>query len=163
MTRTNILLGLCALFLGPIGFTIGVMGPYHGNRNAPSDSPQTAEADSPPTKAAVFTQNDAKKYDIAGGTCWLYPHSPTDRLSCALVHQNGRYPEQGKKVNARCTESLFVFEGTLTVTLGNEAKQLKAYDVVYITPGTAYSVEGTGKAFVFIEPKWDSKQNTPAE
>lgn len=105
--------------------------------------------------------SDAAKYEIPGGTCHLYPDSPTGRLSCALVQQKGRYPEKGRKVNKTCTEALFIIRGTFTVTLGDTTQKVTANDVVYIVPGTPYSLEGEGDAFVFIEPKWDGKQNTP--
>jgi len=47
----------------------------------------------------------------------------------------------------------------LKLTLDKKSYNLKPQDIVYITPGTAYAVEGKGKVVVFIEPKWDSTQN----
>lgn len=111
------------------------------------------------TKTVVHLA-DAHKYPIPGGTCYLYPDSPTGRLSCAFVQQKGRYPEKGRKVNATCTEALFILKGKFTVTLGDTTQEVTEKDVVYIVPGTPYSLEGEGDAFVFIEPKWDGKQNT---
>lgn len=109
----------------------------------------------------ILHLSDAKEYPIPGGTCHLYPDCPTGRLSCALVEQKGRYPEKGYKVNEKCTEAIFVMEGVFTVTLGDQTHKVSKHDVVYIVPGTKYSLDGEGKAFVFIEPKWDGKQNTP--
>lgn len=112
------------------------------------------------TKKTHLTIKDAKEYDIPGGRCYLYPDSPTGRLSCALVEETGRYPKKGFKQNAICTEAFFVIEGKLKVTVGKKTFTAKANDVVYIPPNTPYAVEGEGKTFVFIEPKWDSAQNT---
>ncbi len=107
-----------------------------------------------------FTQmEDAKKYDIAGGVCWLYPDCPTNRLSCAYVEQDGRYPVEGFRKNERCTEAMFIIEGSLTLVVGGEKHVLKPHDIYYVPINTPYSVEGTGKSLVFIEPKWESAQN----
>lgn len=114
-------------------------------------------------KITPYTLKYAKEYDIPGGYCYLYPDSPTGRLSCALVEQTGRYPEKGFKQNEICTEAFYVIEGKLKVTIGKKTFIMKANDVVYIPPRTPYAVEGKGKSFVFIEPKWDSAQNTAVD
>ena len=106
-----------------------------------------------------FTQDDAKKYQIPGGDCYLYPDCPTGRLSCALVVQSGRYPEAGFRKNSVCTEAMFVIEGEFTLTVAGEARALKPHDVAYVPLDTPYSIEGSGKVFVFIEPAWDGAQN----
>ncbi len=111
----------------------------------------------------VCSAAEGKTYDIPGGSCTLYPDAPTGRLSCALVQQKGRYPEQGKRVNKRCTEAIFVIDGELILTLSDRTVTLKKNDVVYVTPGQPYAIEGTATVFVFIEPKWDKTQNVPAE
>ncbi|MCE9643152.1 MAG: cupin domain-containing protein [Candidatus Andersenbacteria bacterium] len=108
----------------------------------------------------LFKQNQAKKYDIAGGVCYLYPDSPTDRLSCAYVEQDGRYPEQGSRQNEYCTEAMFIIDGEFSANVGGKEQKLEAGDVLYVQPRTPYSIEGKGKTFVFIEPKWNSEQNT---
>lgn len=111
----------------------------------------------------VFNLDDAKHYTIDGGECYLYPDSPTGRLSAAYVEQDGRYPLQGYRYNEVCTEAFFVISGKLKLTLNKKTYTLKPRDVVYVPPNTKYSVEGKGKSFVFIEPKWDSAQNKPSE
>lgn len=108
----------------------------------------------------VCFKREAQSYPIPGGQVTLYPDCPTNRLSVAMIDQDGRYPEIGKKVNAHCTEAILVLEGNLTITLGSTEHQLGSGDLVYITPGTPYSVSGKGRAAVFIEPKWDKNQNT---
>lgn len=110
----------------------------------------------------LFSQSDAKKYDIPGGTCYLYPDCPTGRLSCAYVLQDGRYPEEGFRKNSVCTEAMFIIDGRFTMTIDGETRELGPKDVVYVPVGAAYSIEGKGTTFVFIEPKWDSAQNVPA-
>lgn len=110
----------------------------------------------------IFSQEEAKKYDIPGGTCWLYPDCPTGRLSCAYVVSEGRYPESGFRKNTVCTEAMFIIEGEFTITIGGESRQLKPRDVAYVPVGVPYSMDGKGVTLVFIEPKWDSAQNVPA-
>ncbi|MEX1112805.1 MAG: cupin domain-containing protein [Candidatus Andersenbacteria bacterium] len=109
----------------------------------------------------VFKQSDAKAYELPGGYCYLYPDSSTGRLSCALVEQDGRYPTEGYKQNDVCTEALFILDGNFEVTVNGKTHQTSKHDVTYIPPKTPYAVEGKGTVFVFIEPKWDSGQNTP--
>ncbi len=108
----------------------------------------------------LFTKKQAKKYDIPGGLCYLYPDSPTNRLSAAYVEQDGRYPERGFRQNEYCTEAMFIIEGIFTANVGNKKHALTAGDVLYVKPKTPYSIEGKGKTFVFIEPKWNPEQNT---
>ncbi len=111
----------------------------------------------------VFSQDQAKKYDIPGGTCFLYPDCPTGRLSCAYVIQDGRYPEKGRKKNNVCTEGMFIIDGEYDLDLGGKSYHLKAGDVVYVPVGMPYSIEGKGRSLVFIEPKWDSAQNVACD
>lgn len=113
-------------------------------------------------ESSIVRGSDAKEYPIPGGTCRLYEDCPTGRLSCAVIEQDGRYPEQGFRVNATCTEAVYVIDGDFEVTLGNSYATLGAGDVAYIVPGTRYAIDGKGKAFVFIEPRWDKAQNTQA-
>lgn len=103
--------------------------------------------------------SDATQYDIPGGRCYLYPDSPTGRLSCAFVEQNGRYPAKGFRENLVCTEAFFVIEGEMRVTIKGHVFVMKPQDVIYIPPLTPYAVEGVGKTFVFIEPQWSGAQN----
>ncbi len=131
-------------------------------KSDPPDNPPVT-IPSPKIPAMVVPVADAKTYDIPGGKCTLYADCPTNRLSVATIVQDGRYPEEGSRRNSVCTESILVLEGELTVTLDGKAQRLKSGDLVYITPGTAYSVQGKAKAVVFIEPKWDKTQNTPTK
>ncbi len=107
-------------------------------------------------------KNTAQKHKIPGGVCHVFPRCPTGRLSAALVEQDGRYPESGFRQNEYCTEAIFVLEGNLEITVGGEKFPLAVHDVFYIPLQTPYSLEGKGRAFVFIEPEWDSEQNTPS-
>lgn len=114
-------------------------------------------------ESIMHTKADAKKYAIDGGECYLYPDCKTGRLSCAYVIQDGRYPLKGRKVNKTCTEAMFIIDGEYQMDLGGKKLSLKAHDLVYVTPNTPYSIEGKGTSLVFIEPKWDSKQNVACE
>ncbi len=112
-------------------------------------------------QSPIVTKADAKKYDIPGGVCYLYPDCPTGRLSCAYVEQVGRYPEQGFRKNLKCTEAMFIIDGDMTFIIDGKTFPVKPHDVVYVPLNTPYAVEGTGRSLVFIEPKWESDQNVP--
>lgn len=147
--------------------SLAVGGIFLGSQlsdSQPSSLPANVQAQ--PLKidvaSLVCLSEGLKAYDIPGGKCVLYPDCPTGRLSIATIDQDGRYPEQGQRVNATCTEAILVLEGQLTVRLKDTPHTLKSGDVVYITPKTPYSVEGKAKAVVMVEPKWDKTQNTPA-
>lgn len=99
------------------------------------------------------------RYDIDGGVCYLYPDAEHAELSSAFVLQNGRYPVENFKMNKECTEAFFIIDGEYTLTLGRETRTLKAHDVVYVPLNTPYAMEGKGKSFVYITPKWKSEQN----
>ncbi len=149
---SKLLIAAALLAAGSIGFWVG--------SPAPAPAPQSLAPIG--NESLVVPLASAKMYDIPGGTCTLYDSCPTDRLSVATIVQNGRYPEEGQRVNSRCTESILLLEGELTVTLDEKPVVLKPGDLIYITPKTPYSVEGKGKAVVMIEPKWDKAQNTAA-
>lgn len=107
-----------------------------------------------------YTPNDAQHFTIAGGTKGhLFPAHPSGEQSIACVEASGVYPEHGVSVNDRCTETLYVIEGLLEVTVNGVANQLTAGELIMILPGERYSIRGTGKVLDCITPAWDGKQN----
>jgi len=112
----------------------------------------------------IARKETAREYDIPGGSrCVLYQDSPVGNLSCAYVEMDGRYPEKGFRKNTTCTEATFVIEGALTFIVGGESILLGEGEVLYLPLNTPYAVEGKGKSFVFINPKWDPDQNVACE
>lgn len=114
-----------------------------------------------PTMDPITSQDSplVTRYDIDGGVCYLYPDAEHAELSSAFVLQDGRYPVENFKMNKECTEAFFIIDGEYTLTLGHETRTLKAHDVVYVPLNTPYAIEGKGKSFVYITPKWKGEQN----
>ena len=108
----------------------------------------------------IQSKEDAKAFTIAGGVAGLlYPPGPNKALSIAVVEQDGTYPQQGWSINDTCTETFYVLEGSLEVTINGTSTTLQSGDVCSIQPGNKYQVHGTGKTIDIITPAWDKKQN----
>ncbi len=150
--------GIFALVALAILFFLIFFSPWTSFPSSPRSSPSSAAVGHSPSLVCLAA--DAQTYDIPGGKCTIYQNCPTGRLSVAMIVQDGRYPESGRRINATCTEAILVLEGSLVVTLGDAEQTLQTGDLVYVTPGTPYSVEGKARAVVFIEPQWDKTQNT---
>lgn len=111
-----------------------------------------------------YPKKSSQEFEIPGGTTGrIYESHPNGEQTIAHVSLNGRYPEKGFSINSTCTESLFITEGTLTLTYGDETVDLTTGDVFMILPGTKYSLEGTGTALDLITPAWDKAQNSIIE
>lgn len=89
----------------------------------------------------------------------LYPPSPKGDHSIAVVETRGRYPQTGVAYNDICTETVYLLEGQLRITLNGKETVLDPGDLCMILPNIKYSIEGIGKAMVLITPQWDSNQN----
>lgn len=107
-----------------------------------------------------FKEKDAQHFTIPGGTNGiLYPPSPKGDQSFAVVVLDGRYPEKGYSINDICTETLYVFQGSLKLEANGVSYTLEVGDLFMILPETKYRLSGKGKAGVIISPSWDSNQN----
>lgn len=108
----------------------------------------------------LLTQKEAQPFTIAGGTSGLlYPPGPNDAFSLAVVTMDGVYPESGWSVNDRCTETMYVQEGELTVDIEEETFTLGVGDILSVVPGRKYRVRGKATTIDLITPAWDKKQN----
>lgn len=109
-------------------------------------------------------KNDATKFTIPGGTEGvIYPDHPTKEMTIAVVETDGTYPEKGRSVNERCTETLYMISGEFTLTAQGIPYTLHEGDVFMILPHTEYAIVGKGKALVLITPAWDKTQNSIVE
>ncbi|HNV12443.1 MAG TPA: hypothetical protein PK686_03585 [bacterium] len=107
-----------------------------------------------------YSKNQAKKFDIPGGTSgYLYPSHPKEEQSIALVSARGNYPDNGWSVNSRCTETIFVLSGSLKVNVDGKIFYLKKDDLIMIFPGQKYQIRGRAKTLDLITPAWDKSQN----
>lgn len=107
---------------------------------------------------------DATKFTIPGGTTGLiYPDHPAKEMTIAVVETDGIYPEKGRSVNERCTETIYMISGEFILTANGVPYTLHEGDVFMILPHTEYSIVGKGKAIDIITPAWDKKQNSIVE
>jgi mannose-6-phosphate isomerase-like protein (cupin superfamily) len=109
----------------------------------------------------MFTKkSESLGFEIPGGTKGrLYPAHPKGEQSMAVVEMDGIYPEKGWSLNDVCTETIYLEEGSFTITVDDQAHTLEPGDQLMIFPGTKYQIKGKGRAAVLISPSWDSAQN----
>lgn len=111
--------------------------------------------------AVLHKATDATRFSIPGGTSGaVYPAHPTGEQSVAHVHMDGVYPVVGYSINTRCTESLFMLQGSFRVRTDDTEHLIGKGDFLIILPGTKYRIEGGGEALDIITPAWDAKQNS---
>ena len=107
-----------------------------------------------------FSVKDTKEFVIAGGTQGnIFPSHPMGEQTIVSLVMDGVYPMKGYSINSICTETIYVIEGSLRVTLNETEYTVNAGDLIMVLPNTRYSVRGNAKALDIITPKWDAKQN----
>lgn len=106
-----------------------------------------------------FSHTQAQAFSIPGGTTGtLLDISPA--VSVAEVTMDGVYPEKGYSINEKCTETIYLLEGSLDVICDGVKYELRTRgDVCSIPPGTGYRVEGKGVSLDIITPGWEKSQN----
>lgn len=107
-----------------------------------------------------YSRKDAQEFTIPGGTRgYLYPTHPKGEQSIAYIEMDGVYPETGHSLNDRCTETIYLLEGSFDIEYKGEWHTLQPHDLLMIEPGNTYRTRGRGKAMVVITPGWDKSQN----
>lgn len=107
-----------------------------------------------------YTHADAQKFEIPGGTTGLiFPSHPKGEQTIVSVKTEGVYPEKGYSMNERCTETIYLTSGTLTITVDGEEETMNPGELLMILPGQKYTLRGKGEAIDIITPSWDAKQN----
>jgi mannose-6-phosphate isomerase-like protein (cupin superfamily) len=102
-----------------------------------------------------------KRFKIPGGTEGiLFPPDKNKAQQIAIVTmRKGVYPEKGYSINDVCTETMYLLNGKLAVTINNKKYMLKPGGLISVYPGQKYTVKGTGTSIDVITPAWDAKQN----
>ncbi|HEY4518431.1 MAG TPA: hypothetical protein VJG48_02285 [Candidatus Paceibacterota bacterium] len=107
-----------------------------------------------------YTLADASKFTIPGGTSGaIFPPHPKGEQTICYVETKGLYPESGVSVNDVCTETIYLLEGQLEITVDGKLNKIGKGELLVILPGSRYSIKGEAKALDIITPAWDSKQN----
>jgi mannose-6-phosphate isomerase-like protein (cupin superfamily) len=93
--------------------------------------------------------------------CLVTQHKLDDRkeIDFAIVEIQGRYPEQGRVVNQKCKEVVYVQEGSGMVVVEGKELSLKAGDAILIEAGEKYFWDGMMSLFISCTPSWFLEQH----
>lgn len=107
-----------------------------------------------------YTEKDGKTFELPGGTKGIiFPSHPGGEQTIVRVEQHGVFPEKGYAINDRCTETIYMLEGTFTITINEVEHELNAGELIMILPGERHIIQGDGKSLDIITPSWDPSQN----
>ena len=107
-----------------------------------------------------YTTEDGKAFELPGGTKGvIFPSHPTGEQTIVMVEQHGVFPEKGYAVNDRCTETIYMLEGSFTITVNEVEHTLNPGELMMILPGERHVIRGDGKSLDIITPAWDPNQN----
>lgn len=106
-----------------------------------------------------FTVKQAKEFENAK-TCYgvHYPIEDED-INVALIQIAGRYPEEGRTVNEKCKEIIYVVQGEGEAYVDDHKRTLKKNDVLFIDKNEKYYLQGHMTLFVPCTPAWTEKQH----
>jgi len=107
-------------------------------------------------------KDQAKKFTLPGKTEGsLYPSSPQEDQTIAMVETDGKYPESGYSVNDVATETILLLEGGIEVYTHKTGRwqAMEKGDLFMVLPRTKYKLRGKGKCAVFITPAWEKNNN----
>ncbi|MBN8550707.1 MAG: hypothetical protein J0M12_15440 [Deltaproteobacteria bacterium] len=92
-----------------------------------------------------------KEYPLSGdGVVRVYKPFGNEKY-IAVVEQHGRYPEAGKTArNHGRSEFSVIISGTFEYCVDGVQTTLKEKDHILVGDGQRYSIEGNGKALVFV-------------
>jgi mannose-6-phosphate isomerase-like protein (cupin superfamily) len=104
------------------------------------------------------TRTFVEEYALSGGGKVRVVKPFGDRNYCAIVEQDGRYPESGKNAHNRGRrEFSYVLEGSFTFIIDGAKSTLKKNGSILIDDGQVYSIEGKGRILVVVEDKAGGK------
>jgi mannose-6-phosphate isomerase-like protein (cupin superfamily) len=95
-----------------------------------------------------------------GKTMTAYEYPTIDEaLNGAVVELTGRYPEQGRAVNEKCTEVGYVIEGSGKIVIEGEEISFNEGDQILIKPYEKYYWEANATMFIPCAPAWYAEQH----
>jgi mannose-6-phosphate isomerase-like protein (cupin superfamily) len=93
-----------------------------------------------------------KKYELSGGGTVRVCKPFGDNCYCAVVEQQGRYPEAGKIArNKGRREFSLILEGQFTYTIDGKRFELKTDGSILVDDGQTYGIQGKGKVLVMVQ------------
>lgn len=107
----------------------------------------------------VINKNQTKTHNNSP-TCKVFEYGlGQNNIDGAVAIITGRYPENGRVVNKKCTEIAFVIEGKGRVAIEDKALQVESGDLIMINKNERYYWEGNLKLFIYCTPAWFPEQH----
>lgn len=111
----------------------------------------------------IARKQSAKEITI-GKTMTAYEYPTIDKaLHGAVVKLAGRYPEQGRVVNEKCTEVGYVIAGSGKIVIEGEEISFNEGDQILIKPGEKYYWEAKATMFMPCAPAWYAEQHNEVD
>ena len=103
---------------------------------------------------------DAKIISVTDAcTAVEYPLEDKD-INAVVIKIDGRYPNEGRTVNEKCKELVYVMSGKGKLVVEGKEVDLKTGTVVLIEPGERFYWEGKElEMFMPCTPAWYSEQH----
>jgi len=111
----------------------------------------------------IFSSESKELHPIASTTIWEYD-IPSEALSFAKAHINGRYPEKGMVMNSECEEIYFVMSGSGVVHSEKGDYPIIQGDIYHFEKGEKYWTEGSDLELILVNsPAWTPEQAKSVE
>lgn len=95
-------------------------------------------------------------------TAYEYPLIDSS-IHGAVVELNGRYPQEGRVVNEKCSEIGFVIKGSGKLVIEDNEVEFKEGDQLLIKPGEKYYWEAKATMFMPCAPAWYPEQHNKVD
>jgi len=82
-----------------------------------------------------------------------FPLKDTD-INAAIVKLSGRYPEKGRAVNSVSKELAYIMSGSGYIVAEGRKTTLNKGDLIMISPGERYFLNGRLALFISNTPAW---------
>ena len=111
----------------------------------------------------ISLEQAREKHPVPSTTIWEYD-LPSEVLSFAKAHINGRYPESGRVMNSGCEEIYYVNHGSGIVHSEFGDYEIKEGDLYHFKKGEKYWTEGHNLELILANsPKWTPEQAKSVE
>ncbi len=111
-----------------------------------------------------IVRRDQTKKVQNGKSCYAFEYPMGDKeINGAIIGITGKYPENGRLVNEKVREMVYVMQGKGSITIEGDFIQLQEGDLLMIEPGERYVWEGSMRMFVPCVPAWYPEQHKQVE
>ena len=84
------------------------------------------------------------------------------KISGAIIKLNGRYPNEGRICNLKCSELFYVIDGSGFIGIEGKKNKISKGDLIFIELKEKYFWKGKMEMFVASVPAWNLKQQKRA-